>query len=335
MTPSSPPPSPSAAAGALPDLPSGRPRRMLIFTAGLQPDDLTLRAFDLARHLHAHGRWFARVVSGADGPLRTHLERAAIPVQVVDQPADAAGLVRQVWGTAQDAAVAFGAAQAWVAPLAGRHGWPLWVETQDARAWFDPYASPDRRAEVRSALGLSADDRLALAFATESTDEKALLGLLQAIRAALSEARLTRWHLGLIGANGHLHLLTPDAEAPPSETTDLAGSRSTWVAAADAVLDLHKHATGFRPLFDAAALAVPIVADPTPSLATLLPAPFVAPAELGSPSDAADALIDLVLNPEAASRRVAAAHVFVMAHRNPARLLPSWIDTLEATVHRR
>jgi hypothetical protein len=319
----------NAVAEPLPDLPSGRPRRLLLFTAGLQPDDLTLRAFDLARHLHAHGRWFARVVSSAEGPLRADFEALNVSVQVLDAPDDPAAVARQVWGHHQHAALAFGDAHRLAAPLAQRHQWPVLHETQEARAWFDPYASPERRADLRAAAGMTANDRLALAFATEARDEPRERALLRAIHDALREAALAGWHLGLVGADGGLMLQTPEGRESVRAFAPGSIARSAWVGAADAVLDLHKHGTGFRPLFDAAALAVPMVADPTPALASLLPASLFTAAEPGSPTDVADALIDLALNPGAAARRVASAHVFVMSHSNPARLIPEWIGALD------
>lgn len=325
-------PPPHSSAGKLPDLPSGRPRRLLLCTDGLKPDDITLRAFDLARHLHAHGRWFARVISTADGPLSAVFDAASVPVQALDSPEDPAAVSRQVWGNHQDAAIAFGDAHAWAAPLSRRHGWPLLCETQDSRAWFDPYASPARRAELRDGIGLPADGRLALAFATEDRDEAGLRALLQAVQDALREASLKNWHLGLIGADGKLAVRAPDGTEKIHPFYSAGIARSAWVATADAVLDLHKHGTGYRPLFDAAALAVPMVAEPAPALSTLLPAPLFTSAEMGSPTGVACALIDLVLNPEASARRVASAHVFAMSRRNPARLLPTWIDELESAV---
>jgi len=316
----------------LPDLPSGRPRRMLVFTEGLQPDDLTLRAFDLVRHLHAYGHWYARVVSGAEGPMRAEFEAASVVVQVVDNPHDAALVERQVWWAQQDAVIAFGPARTWAEPLAKQHQLTFITEAAGDRQGFDLYAAADRRNELRLRLALGEGERLALAFATEAKDEGSLNGLLRAVHNALTEARLADWHLGWVGAQGTVTL-----HAPSGATTTLSPStdrvaRSAWVSAADAVLDLHRHGTGFRPLLDAAALAVPVIADPTPELAALLPAPLVAPAELASPTDAADALIDLVLNPAASARRVASAHVYAMTHRNPARQLPAWVHAIESAV---
>lgn len=304
------------------DLPSGRPRRVLLLTAGLQPDDATLRAFDLARHLHAHGRAFARVVSAQDGPLRTDFEAAGFPVQVLDAPGDPAAVAREVWGRNQDAGMVFGDAAVWAEAVAQRHGWPLHHDAAGPDVWYDPYASPARRAELRATLALPAGARLALAFATETRDEDNLTAWLHAIRDAVSEGRLVSWHFGLIGAAGEMRLVSPGEGSAVAVPVPANVPRSAWVAAADAVLDAHRHGAGFRPLLDAAALAVPIVAEPSSALAGLLPAAFFATADLGSPTDVADALIDLALNPDAAARRVAAAHVFAMSRRNPARLMP-------------
>lgn len=315
----------------LPSLPSGRPRRLLLFLPGLQPDDLLLRAFDLARHVHAHGKWFARVISPQDGPARSIFEAAAVPVQVIDAVEDSLAVARQVWGAHQDAAIAFGNADTWAGKLAERHGWPLLCEEPMNRAWFDPFASPRRREELRTALDLTASNRLALAFATEGSAESDMLGLLEAGQTALGKARSAEWQLALVRSDGRLTRVSytgPEKLSPPPASV----ARSDWVAAADAILNLDYNALGYRPLLDAAALAVPIVADPTPSLCTFLPAPLYTAVEPASPTEIADALIDLAINPEAKARRVASAHVYAMTYRNPARLLPLWISTLEAAV---
>src|SRR5206468_2184842 len=68
-------------------LPSGRPRRLLIATKTLQPDDATLRALDVVRHLIASHQWAVRLVVSEDGPLRDAFEMAGCPVQMID-PAD-------------------------------------------------------------------------------------------------------------------------------------------------------------------------------------------------------------------------------------------------------
>jgi hypothetical protein len=261
--------------------------------------------------------------------MRVDFEAAGFPVQVLDAVNDPAAVAREVWGRQQDAGMVFGDAAVWAEALAQRHGWPLIPDAAGPDVWFDPYASPARRSELRSALALPAEARLALAFATEARDEDNLVAWLQAIRSALNEGRLVSWHLGLIGAAGEMRLVSPGEGPAVAVPVPANVPRSAWVAAADAVLDAHRHGTGFRPLLDAAALAVPMVAEPVSALAGLLPAAFFATADLGSPTDVADALIDLALNPGASARRVAAAHVFAMSRRNPARLLADACANLE------
>jgi O-antigen biosynthesis protein len=65
-----PPPAAPSTTGALPALPSGRPRRLLLVLRTLREVDATGRALDVVRHLHAGGRWVARAVATEEGPAR-------------------------------------------------------------------------------------------------------------------------------------------------------------------------------------------------------------------------------------------------------------------------
>jgi hypothetical protein len=118
----------------LPELRSGRPRRLLFVLRTLLPDDATLRALDLAAHLTASHRWALRVVSTEDGPLRSDFERAGAESLIVN-PAplfaaaddDAArealrALEREIRSDHLDAVVAFDATGGWALTLAQRRG---------------------------------------------------------------------------------------------------------------------------------------------------------------------------------------------------------------------
>jgi hypothetical protein len=71
----------------LPALPSGRPRRLLMFVRTLMPADATLRALELAAHLaHSH-RWAVRLISTEDGPLRHRFSAADAGSLIVDPSA--------------------------------------------------------------------------------------------------------------------------------------------------------------------------------------------------------------------------------------------------------
>jgi len=115
---------------SLPALPSGRPRRLLLVIRSLLPNDATLRALDLARHLISSHRWAARIVSAEDGPLRRDFELAGAESLVVNPgPLFAAGdvaamdralaeLKRQIWWGHLDAVAVFDPVCGWVIPLA-------------------------------------------------------------------------------------------------------------------------------------------------------------------------------------------------------------------------
>ncbi|MEJ1971475.1 MAG: hypothetical protein WDM96_02870 [Lacunisphaera sp.] len=91
----------------------------------LFPNDATLRALDLVRHLVASHRWAARVVAAEDGPLRRDFETAGSEALIVDPgPFLAAGsdaamtpalqaLERQIWWTHLDAVAVFDPVCGW------------------------------------------------------------------------------------------------------------------------------------------------------------------------------------------------------------------------------
>jgi len=122
---------------SLPALPSGRPRRLLLVIRSLLPNDATLRALDLARHLISSHRWAARVVSTEDGPLRQQFEAAGAESLVVNPgPLFAAcdatamenalqDLQRQIWWGHLDAVAVFDPVCGWAITLARRQKIPV------------------------------------------------------------------------------------------------------------------------------------------------------------------------------------------------------------------
>lgn len=156
---------------ALPALPSGRPRRLLLVTRSLLPDDATLRALDLARHLTASGRWAARLVSTEDGPLLQDFQRADVASLIVDpNPLFSArdetamqgaleNLGRQIWWSHLDAVAVFDPVCGWAIPLARRQGIPVLFDClADEPMEPDPTALPAvqtlLRESWRAATGL-------------------------------------------------------------------------------------------------------------------------------------------------------------------------------------
>lgn len=152
----------SGAPAALPGLPSGRPRRLLLVLRTLWPDDATLRALDLARHLIPSAQWAARVVSTEDGPLRRDFERTQVESLIVDpEPLLAArspaalhsaleSLHRQIWWRHLDAVAVFDPLCGWAIGLARREGIPVLFDClADEPITPDPTALPEVRTLLR------------------------------------------------------------------------------------------------------------------------------------------------------------------------------------------
>lgn len=162
-TPRAEPSYPTASARALPALPSGRPRRLLLVVRSLWPNDATLRALDVARHLTASHQWAARLVSTEDGPLRGDFEQTGVESLVVnpeplfsarDEPAlqqALAGLRRQIWWGHLDAAAVFDPVCGWAISLAWQQNIPVLSDCQaDEPMEADPTASPAVQAFLRT-----------------------------------------------------------------------------------------------------------------------------------------------------------------------------------------
>ncbi|MDQ5977099.1 MAG: hypothetical protein QG602_71 [Verrucomicrobiota bacterium] len=155
---------PNINARTLPDLPSARPRRVLLVLRSLWFDDATLRALDVARHLIASHRWAARVVSTEDGPLRQEFEQAGAESLIVnpaplfaarDEPAAhaaLAGLQRAIWWGHLDAVAVFDPVCGWALTLARRQGIPALFDCgADEPMSPDPTAIPAVQTLLRNA----------------------------------------------------------------------------------------------------------------------------------------------------------------------------------------
>ena len=121
----------------LPTLPSGRPRRLLVFLRTLQPCDATERALDIARHLLSSVGWAIRAVSIDDGPLRSEFEASGVAVQFVDPQGfydapdrnsaerELGRLGENIWWGHLDAVAVFEPLCYWSIALARRAGLPV------------------------------------------------------------------------------------------------------------------------------------------------------------------------------------------------------------------
>jgi hypothetical protein len=171
----------------LPALPSGRPRRLLFVLRTLFPDDATLRALDLARHLTAAHRWAVRVVATEDGPLRRDFEAAGVESLVVDPgPMLSAAsteamtgalrsLERQIRWDYLDAVVVFDPVCGWAMAVARRRGLRVLFDCSAAEPVApDATALPDVQALQRE--GWLAASFVCFASATAARAQHALLG---------------------------------------------------------------------------------------------------------------------------------------------------------------
>jgi hypothetical protein len=136
-------------------LPSGRPRRLLLVVRSLLPNDTTLRALDLARHLVSSHRWAVRLVAAEDGPLRADFEAGGVESLVVDpgpflMAGDAAardaalqGLQRQIWWQHLDTVAVFDPVCGWATILARRQKIPVLLDCSETTPMEpDPTGSP-------------------------------------------------------------------------------------------------------------------------------------------------------------------------------------------------
>ncbi len=312
---------PALAPATLPSLPSGRPRRLLIVVRTMRPDDATLRALDVARHLRESGRWVARVIAAEDGAVRARFEAVDSAVQLVDlralmaatsiaRAAALARLERDIWWRHLDAVALFDPTSEWLAPLAARHGLPVFRDPANL-IWF----APDEPFTPDSSAPLLAPVR-GLARHGAATLLGALADLAEPPAVIVSDLR--------------------DEEEEDLFRAALAFSSSILAqpapSACAAVVCPAWRDHPVRTLLTAAASGVPVITTPTPQLAATFAHGemiFFAP---DNPLALAHAILDLRANPAAALRRAEAARRVVHAAHNPATQLPRWVAALEGAV---
>lgn len=354
----------------LPVPPSGRPRRLLFALHGLWPNDATLRALDLVRHLTGSHRWAVRVVSTEDGPLREDFLRADVESLIVDPAplfaaADAAAgeqalarLERQIRWDHLDAVVAFNPECGWVLEIARRRGIPTLFDcTDDETMQPDPTAVEATRrlllAAWRSATSVcfasaaaahAQQDVLAGVPATLiplwHTPEQAPVASPDGPRVALAPLRtadwLARFHPEVAARwrfrQGPATSNRAEQRARPDDAFNGRIERTADWSVAGAALCLGPlFGRGpLRPLLDAAAAGVPIVAPDLPATREIFGAwrvPFV---REDNPLALAHAVI-AAGEAAAPDRNLAALAATIRAAHAPADLLPRW-EALLATV---
>lgn len=220
---------------ALPDLPSGRPRRLLMVLQALLPNDATLRAFDLARHLTASHRWAARIVSTEDGPMRQTFEQIGVEAMIVDPlPLLAAGgpaeteqalarLAREIRWDHLDAVAVFDPICGWALTVARQRGIPTVFDCiADEPLQTDPTASP----AVRSLLQESWRTATAICFASDAAARAQATTL-----AGCTADVIPMWHTPGIQLATPPEAAAPRVAIAPLRTADWLWRRHPEIAA--------------------------------------------------------------------------------------------------------
>jgi glycosyltransferase involved in cell wall biosynthesis len=354
----------------LPALPSGRPRRLLLVVRSLLPNDATLRALDLARHLSASNRWAARLVSTEDGPLRHTFARAGVESLVVNPgPLFSArddavmeralqDLRRQIWWGHLDAVAVFDPVCGWAITLARRQDIPVLFDCgADAPMQPDPTAI----AAVQSLLRESWRSATGLCFASVTAAQA------QQDQLGDRPAEIIRqWHSPALPASGPTArvalapLRTVDWLARHHPATaaqwtfrqgpagqideerlvrlDDAFNSPTLRPAEDWSVDGLALCLGplfargpLRPVIDAAAAGIPVVAPRRALTEEIFRNTRVVLVDDANPLAPAHALLEWEALPASFQREADVLAPLFRTRHDPARLLPQW-ETLLATI---
>jgi hypothetical protein len=332
-----PPPKPPAAVSPahpkpLPDLPSMRPRRLLLVARTLQADESTLRALDVAQYLIASGRWAARIVVSEDGPLHESFEASGCSVQIVNPQTYFAAstptaaetallaLGRQIWWSHLNAAAIFDKASTWAGKLASLNRVPVFEDPANELTWFSPAPlfSPDIRGDFIAPIrGLSAQgsgvilhtaDHLVRHHRTSLGDRKIILTDLR----TTPEEQLFKASLAKLASN------VVSAASQPAGVAAVICPAFTG----------HPH----RALLSALASGVPLITTLSPLLATAFGANEINLIPPGNPLALTHAMIDTLANPTASKRCSAAAAQIVLDRYSPVRQLARWREMLETAI---
>ncbi len=352
-------------------LPSGRPRRLLFVVRTLWPDDASLRALDLARHLVGTHRWAIRLVTTEDGPLRDDFAQADVGSLVVNPaPFFAAGaaedaeraladLARQIRWDHLDAVAVFDPACGWALTLAQRRGIPTLFDClADGPMQSDPTAS--QAVQDLQRVGWRAATALCFGAAVVAQAQHPLVGGLPATvipqwhsqplpapaatdaPVALAPLRTVVWlqrHHADVAARwrfqqGPAIAAGADRRAAQDEARDapaLVHGANWSVAGVSLCLGPLFGRGPLRPVLDAAAAGIPVVAPRRPVTQEYFTATPLRLVDEDNPMALAHALI-AAGTPAGFPRRareVIADHV--RAHHGPDRLLARW-ETLLASV---
>ncbi len=362
---------PSLPGRTLPNLPSARPRRLLLVVRSLWPNDETLRALDVARHLVSSHRWAARLVSTEDGPLRHDFEHTGVESMIVN-PAplfaarDQAGiddalkrLRREIWWGHLDATVVFDAVGGWALKLARVQGIPALFDCL-APEPLEPAATAHPATQAWLRESWASASAICFGSSTAARAQHPRLGSHQAeiipawhspvlpsasagSRVALAPLRtvdwLTRHHPDVAarwqfrqGPAGHID---DERLTARDDAFNAPALRRTpdWNLH-DAALCLGPlFARGpLRPLMDAAAAGIPVVTARSHLTEELFRDLNFALVDEANPLALAHALLAYEALPGSFQREAAAFAPLFRARHNPAELLPRWEELLSRVV---
>ena len=338
VTTNAAPTQPASPVKNLPVLPSGRPRRLLMVVRSMQPDDATWRALDAMRHLIGSAQWAVRLIASEDGPLRAEFEASGGAVQLVDPreyfaaispgAAETARqkLGREIWWRYLDAVAVFDPASTWASPLARERGIPVFTDPAETVVWSAPQAlfQRDEQGSVLALIrGLAIHGAGVLLHAADQLTRHhaaALAGRMIMIddRRDTTEERLFQRDADQGELAATFHQLT----------TERASVGRAVAAVICPVFAEHPH----RALLSALAAGVPLITTPSAILQETFGPNEVSYIPAGNPLALAHALVDVFANPEATTRRLAAAARLVSVTHAPARQLPRWQALLESLV---
>lgn len=358
---------------SLPALPSGRPRRLLLVMRSLLPNDSTLRALDLARHLVASERWAARLVAAEDGPLRHDFLAAGVEALVVDpKPLLEArdevgvasalqGLERQIWWRHLDAVAVFDPVCGWAITLARRQEIPVLFDcTTTEPVEPDATASPavqqlqrdSWRAATTICFGTHAaacaqHDRLGNPPA-EIIPQWHTPGLAvanPAARRVFAPLRTIAWmvrHHPEVAARwefcqGPAGEITEDQLAQQDEALNCPAVQRTpdWSVAGTALCLGPLFGRGpLRPVIDAAAAGIPVLAPRGAATEEFFQPTHGLLVNDANPAALAHALLAWSALPASFQREAAALSPAFRSRHDPARLLAQWERLLATTAHR-
>lgn len=347
---------------SLPALPSGRPRRLLLGTLNLHPDDATRRALDVGRHLVSTYRWAVRLVTTVDGPLRTAFEEAGIPVQIVnpqslfsaagkaDTDAALTSLGRQIWWRHLDATVVFAPVCDWLLTLAAREGipgfsdWSSSGRTDSAPsplphfnsvgAWHSSELPTASREEARRALGVVGPTQIAV-FPLGAAPEHGARLALQATAwlALIAPTAAAQWKFVVLDGRGSAAAVALRKNAELAQAANfvvLDEADPRWLVAADVVCGVGDDAATARQLLDATALGTPLIVTSSEEIG--VGRTIVAVVSSNNPLALASELVAHLANPAAAARRARAAQQQVRETHAPQLRWARWQATLESAL---